>query len=93
VLEYQCNNYLFDSFSEKEYGGTGNKFNWDLIPESFLQKAIIAGGVNEDNVELIYKKMNPYGVDILSSLEKYPGKKDENKVKSFLKKTGSLNQC
>ena len=75
--------YLFDSFSEKEYGGTGKSFNWNIIPEDIRSKIILAGGVSSDNITEIYHKIKPAAVDISSSLELEPGKKDKGKVEQF----------
>jgi len=81
--EYLCSNFLFDTFSHNEFGGTGKTFNWSIIPPSLRERAIIAGGVSEDNIEEIFSNINPYAVDVSSSLEISPGKKDHNKMKSF----------
>ena len=81
--EYPCTNFLFDTFSQNEFGGTGKTFDWNIIPPSLRKRVIIAGGVSEKNVEEIFTKINPYAVDVSSSLEISPGKKDHNKMKSF----------
>lgn len=74
---------LLDSFSMKMFGGTGTKFNWEFIPNIIRDKIILAGGVSSDNVEFIYRYIKPLAVDVSSSLELSPGKKDKNKVKEF----------
>ena len=81
--EYPCTNFLFDTFSQNEFGGTGKTFDWNIIPPSLRKRVIIAGGVSEKNVEEIFTKINPYAVDVSSSLEISPGKKDPDKMKSF----------
>lgn len=83
IEEYPCTNFLFDTFSQNEFGGTGKTFDWSLIPPSLRKRVIIAGGVSERNVEEIFTKINPYAVDVSSSLEISPGKKDPDKMKSF----------
>ncbi len=75
--------YLLDTFSPWEYGGTGKSFIWKLIPDQLKSKIILAGGVSLQNIEFIYNKIKPAAVDISSSLEKVPGKKDAEKVKQF----------
>jgi phosphoribosylanthranilate isomerase len=77
--------YLLDSFSETAYGGTGKSFNWDIIPEGIRSNIILAGGVSSVNIEEIYYKIKPAAVDVSSSLETEPGKKDIEKVKQFFK--------
>ena len=81
--EYPCSNYLFDTFSQNEFGGTGKTFDWNIIPPSFRKRIIIAGGVSEKNIEKIFTKIEPYAVDVSSSLESSPRKKDHDKMKSF----------
>jgi len=86
ILEkYACNNYLLDTFSKTQFGGTGNSFNWNTIPQAIRDKIIIAGGVSENNIEEIVATINPYGIDVSSSLEDSPGKKNHDKMKSFFK--------
>jgi len=80
---------LLDSFSAL-VGGSGKSFNWQLL-EGFeaVNRAFIAGGISIENAEhlALYR---PYGVDLVSSIEMYPGKKDFNKMKSFVKLARSL---
>ncbi len=75
--------FLLDTFSNKEYGGTGKSFNWKLIPENLKHKIILAGGVSSKNIETIFDMINPVAVDLSSALEKEPGKKDIQKLKEF----------
>ncbi|MFA6978063.1 MAG: phosphoribosylanthranilate isomerase [Ignavibacteriaceae bacterium] len=83
LKEYPCTNFLFDTFSQNEFGGTGKTFNWSIIPPSLRKRIILAGGISEKNVEEIFTKINPYAVDVSSSLEISPGKKDHDKMKIF----------
>lgn len=82
--------YLFDTKIGEEYGGTGKTFNWKIIPEKLRNRIILAGGVNIDNLEEIKEKVNPQAVDVSSSVEQYPGKKDHKKMIEFLKKVKGL---
>jgi phosphoribosylanthranilate isomerase len=78
--------FLLDSFSKYLYGGTGKKFDWTIIPEKIKAKVILAGGVSIDNLDEIFYKVKPAAIDLSSSLEFEPGKKDRTKVKMFFKK-------
>lgn len=82
--------YLFDSYVNGEYGGTGKKFNWNLIPKSLNGNFILSGGISLDNVEKIIKEINPTAIDVSSSLEKSPGIKDHKKTEEFFLKINSL---
>lgn len=81
--KYPSANFLLDTFTQNEFGGTGKTFDWSIIPLSLRGRIIIAGGVSEKNVEDIFTNINPYAVDVSSSLEISPGKKDHDKMKNF----------
>ena len=86
ILPNFINNYiLLDSYSQNEFGGTGNTFNWEKIPKDIINKIILAGGISAANIEYIVKEIKPAAVDLSSSLEKFPGKKDPEKVREFFK--------
>jgi len=82
VKNYNCSGYLFDTFSSSQIGGTGRSFDWDLIPKQIMSKSIIAGGITSENLGEVVK-INPSGIDVSSSLEIYPGKKDKRKMLDF----------
>jgi phosphoribosylanthranilate isomerase len=91
ILNYYPGNYfLLDTYSKAEYGGTGKAFDWGKIPEQYKSRIILAGGVSTDNIEEIYLKIKPAAVDLSSSLESEPGKKNQEKVKKFFEKLNEL---
>ena len=93
ILEkYSNNSFLFDTYSDSGYGGTGEVFNWKLIPEEIKSKIILAGGISIDNIADIFTNIKPAAVDLSSSLESEPGKKDKDKVKEFFKKINYLRR-
>ncbi len=69
--------------------GTGITFDWSLA-KNIEQRIIIAGGLKSENVSRVIKSVKPYGVDVCSGVEEYPGKKDICKVKKFIKE---VMQC
>ncbi|MCA0386899.1 MAG: phosphoribosylanthranilate isomerase [Bacteroidetes bacterium] len=83
VRDYEPAIPLFDSFSEREYGGTGRKFNWGIIPREFSGKYFLSGGISIDNIEEAVNELEPFAVDLSSSLELSPGKKDPRQVNDF----------
>ncbi len=86
ILGNFINNYiLLDSYSQNEFGGTGNIFDWNKIPKNISHKIILAGGISSANIEYICREIKPAAVDLSSSLEKCPGKKDPEKVREFFK--------
>jgi len=93
VLNHYSNSYLLlDSYDKEELGGTGKAFNWQMIPEQLKSKIILAGGINSDNIDFIFRQIKPQAIDVSSSLEEYPGKKDKQKVIQFFKKIKSFKE-
>ena len=90
--QYQEYSILLDAYSENDYGGSGNKFNWEKIPFEIKNKIILAGGISSDNIEFIYRDINPEAVDLSSSLEITPGKKDKKKMKKFFNTVNLLRR-
>ena len=81
--DYKNCYFLFDTYSISEYGGTGKSFNWNIIPKHLEGKIILSGGISFSNIQRIINEVNPYVVDLSSSVEEYPGKKSEIKLKKF----------
>jgi phosphoribosylanthranilate isomerase len=90
IEKYKNCNFLLDAYDENYFGGSGKVFNWDIIPQFLRSKIILAGGISEKNIQSIFENINPYAVDIASSLEKSPGIKDHKKIKSFFELYNSL---
>ncbi|HEU5396570.1 MAG TPA: phosphoribosylanthranilate isomerase [Verrucomicrobiae bacterium] len=86
MRNYQTDAYLLDAFSASAYGGTGEKFNWDLAVEArkFGKPIFLSGGLTPENVGEAVRKVQPFGVDVSSGVESEPGKKDPAKVKAFI---------
>ena len=89
VKEYvdACDFYMFDKGSTGLYGGTGQKFNWQLLQSSTIGKPFfLSGGIATGDVEVLRNFTHPYfyGVDINSKFEIKPGIKDIKLVKQFL---------
>ncbi len=80
---------LLDSGNQKlkvkELGGTGRIHNWEISKQIAKQLKIpvyLAGGLNAENVREAFQFVNPYGVDLCSSV-RTNNKLDENKLKKF----------
>ena len=59
-------------------GGTGQTFDWSLIPE-IDRPFFLAGGLGADNLETAVRTIHPYAVDLSSSVET-DGMKDRDKI-------------
>jgi phosphoribosylanthranilate isomerase len=88
--DYKNCSFLLDSYSPDNLGGTGMTFDWTKITMKFREKIILAGGISSDNIEYIFKLIKPQAVDLSSSLESSPGRKDPNKLKEFFTKVNKL---
>ncbi len=90
-----CKYFLFDTFTES-YGGSGKKFNWNLLLNYNHKKDfILSGGINLELINSIKKLKNQLpnliGVDLNSKFEIKPGLKDVNRVKKFIKSIKNEN--
>ena len=72
--------FVFDSKSGAQQGGTGETFDWSLIPAHLKHKIILAGGITPDNIEDALAQ-HCVGVDLNSGVERAPGVKDAEKVR------------
>lgn len=72
---------LLDAWAESEAGGTGRAFDWKLL-SGFECPYLLAGGLNEGNVEGALERLRPWGVDISSGVET-EGAKDAGKIIRF----------
>jgi phosphoribosylanthranilate isomerase len=81
-----CNYFLFDTKGQLP-GGTGQKFNWQLL-ENYTDDVpfFLSGGIGPDDLEAIRNFEHPRwcGIDINSGFEIEPALKDVKKVKSFI---------
>jgi phosphoribosylanthranilate isomerase len=79
---------LFDSYSEG-FGGSGTPFDVSLLRgHNALERAFVAGGIDEGNVYRALE-LKPFGIDLVSSAEKEKGKKDPFKMERLVKKVRS----
>ena len=75
--------YLLDTPS-KEFGGSGVTFPWQLAAR-FPHRAIVAGGLDAQNVAEAIAIARPWGVDACSRIESSPGRKDPRQVREFVR--------
>ena len=81
-----CDYFLFDTLSVS-YGGSGKKFNWDLLRNYRLNTPFfLSGGIGPENAgEIrILDHTALYAADINSRFELRPGIKDPYKIKVFI---------
>ncbi len=85
--------FLLDTYQKDKVGGTGKRFDWSIIKRLNLKKTwILAGGLDVDNVAEAVEAVAPYGVDVNSGVEKRPGEKDHDRIRSFVRRVRDLEQ-
>ncbi len=92
ILKYKTYGVLFDTFHRSIHGGTGKSFNWGLLTglKKTRAKTILSGGLTAKNVQEAIKRVRPDWVDVSSSVEIKPGKKDPRKLKNFIRVAKSI---
>ena len=75
---------LLDTYKDGTAGGTGEVFDWGLIPEGLPNPPILAGGLSPGNVGDAIRRVRPYAVDVSGGVEKSKGIKDAAKIAAFM---------
>ncbi|KPW59025.1 N-anthranilate isomerase [Pseudomonas syringae pv. broussonetiae] len=75
---------LLDTYVEGVPGGTGETFDWALIPDDLDKPVILAGGLTSANVAQAIAQVRPYAVDVSGGVEKSKGIKDREKILAFM---------
>ena len=75
---------LLDTYVEGVPGGTGETFDWALIPKELSKPIILAGGLTSANVSQAIAQVRPYAVDVSGGVEKSKGIKDHDKIRAFM---------
>ena len=73
--------FLTDAHVERAMGGTGQTFEWSLLPRQ-LDKVFLSGGIDAGNARRA-RRLNPYAIDVCSGVESRPGVKDQGKLEQF----------
>jgi len=78
---------LLDTYQKGTPGGTGERFDWDQVPEpspDHKQYIVLAGGLTPENVAEAVESVRPYAVDVSGGVESAPGHKDADRIRAFL---------
>ncbi|MET3999414.1 phosphoribosylanthranilate isomerase [Marinobacterium sp. MBR-109] len=74
---------LLDAYRPGVPGGTGEVFDWALIPRTLAGDITLAGGLTPANVAAAITQVQPYAVDVSGGVEAAPGRKDKTKMCAF----------
>ena len=75
---------LLDSAHEGQFGGTGQRFDWDWIDAGLENRLMLAGGLSADNVGGAIRQVRPAAVDVSSGVERDKGIKDSDRMRAFI---------
>ncbi len=76
---------LLDAYHPAKPGGTGERFDWGLIPPALAGSIVLAGGLEPNNVAQAVRKIRPYAVDVSGGVEHSKGIKDADKIAAFIR--------
>ena len=76
---------LLDAYVAGIPGGTGESFDWDLIPPGLPLPVVLSGGLHSANVGAAIQRVRPCAVDVSSGVEASRGIKDMQKMQDFFK--------
>jgi len=98
IKDYQdiVDMFLFDT-AGTEYGGTGKRFNWEILQSLNINKPFfLSGGIGPSDIDTLKVfSTNPvakdlFAIDVNSQFEITPGIKDMSKVKPFIKELAKI---
>ncbi len=83
---------LLDSYKPGVPGGTGETFDWSMIPDwqagnqfnKNIKPIILAGGLTADNIASGIEQTAPFAVDVSGGVESSKGIKDHGKITAFM---------
>lgn len=76
--------WLLDAYRPDLYGGSGEAFDWELVPRSLARPVVLSGGLDAGNVAGAIRRIRPWAVDVSSGVESAKGVKDERLIAEFI---------
>lgn len=79
--------YLLDAQAGGAHGGTGTTCDWASARKATAigKPMILAGGLTPENVAEAVRLVHPYAVDTSGGVEASPGKKDHERLRTFIR--------
>lgn len=75
---------LFDAHVDGAYGGTGQAFDWEMLPHTLHRPWILSGGLHPENVTHAIRQTGAVAVDVSSGVESAAGIKCADKMAAFV---------
>ena len=76
---------FLDAYKAGVPGGTGETFQWTLIPQRWRRRIVLAGGLTPANVNDAVCSIRPQGVDVSGGIEAGKGLKSPEKMCEFMR--------
>ena len=76
---------LLDAHIEGQYGGTGQVFDWRLLPATMPLPWILSGGLHPGNVAAAVRQTGAAWLDVSSGVEQAPGIKSRDLMADFIR--------
>ena len=77
--------FLFETYVDDSYGGTGKVFDWNLLKNTSLDKNyVLAGGISSKNIKEAIS-LNPWCIDVNSGVESSLALKDKTLMNKIIK--------
>lgn len=83
---------LLDSYKPGVPGGTGETFDWSLVPATVPKPIILAGGLEPHNIATAIQQVRPFAVDVSGGVEAAKGIKDAGKIQAFVHEVYRVDQ-
>lgn len=75
---------LFDAAVSGQYGGTGQSFDWQILPSTLVRPWVLSGGLKPENIVSAIRQSNALAIDVCSGVEQAPGVKDKQKMQDLM---------
>jgi phosphoribosylanthranilate isomerase len=75
---------LLDAYVPGVPGGTGERFDWDMIPPHLPLSIVLSGGLTPGNIVEAVSRTRPWAVDVSSGVEIRKGIKDAARLAQFI---------
>lgn len=84
--DYKVQAIMLDTKNNALRGGTGRVFDWSIAREvnHVVPKLFLAGGLSPENINEAIETVGPYAVDACSALEDEPGRKNHERMRTFV---------
>ena len=84
-----ANALLLDTLAAGMYGGSGQSFDWQLVPAEMRARIVLSGGLHPGNVGDAVRQIRPWAIDVSSGVEVDKGNvekgiKDHRKMAQFI---------